>query len=813
MRKNSRVLIATLFIVGSVFVGLLLFLLEIWIWTNLISNIWFWLFVISWVLLITEVVNWVRNGKRSDMADLVVIAFLFFSVYLIKENFFLSLIGAFSIYLIFGLLELKEYTVLNRLALITVITYNVIFFAGLVSDKALNTAFALSFWLILILGFVFFGRKYIVVWRFMSPQYLTLGLFLIAWLGVETITEFTPFNLTPYIYAVLIVTEIFIYFISGSVLGRVLGAKPTENPMLTQMVAEISAELGIKRKVKVNFASYPIINAMAYGPFFDPRICIIAESLEVINREELKGIVAHELAHVRGRHTTTLAFISIADLAFRWAVGIPATYYDYIFTNPNIPMFGFILLNIGIFVILYIFVRVLEARADRKVKEIGLGENLARALFTLEGFYAHGREIGLNTMLLCDEKLLPENQMLDYYETGRYLSNYLVRPSRLSVLANFMNSHPPSAIRIASMYTDIEPSKEALYTFTLLGSKKNRRFGKKMREILPEVNKDITDVFRSKFNIPDIAEWNRSLNKTELYNTILGRSFLFIPKVEGELVSGKVVAVNFINNFLDAVEYTIETNSGNVDINPLYYKSVEIYEGGLYYLREREEPLRLVEINGALDEEKAQYVFQNVNTSSGEEEKIHLPVKKTRLPLSLAFLDGIVGQDVFQKDEGTLKLWKLSKFEPLPEERDFQVTFQNEKEGELTFRGQELLIFPRSVFLNIFADEQTSQWEERVIQWLIDHEIRVSVYLKKPINNAESGKIVSQFIADDGKSKKNTLTIRNIFGKEKTVTWRELEGIFFEENTFRFQVKKRESFTSLWWYKLLKRFSPQKVFM
>ncbi len=115
--------------------------------------------------MINEGIVWVKNGKRSEWSDLVVIAFLFITVYLFtKQDMLTSLIGAFSIYLLFGIAELKDYEVLNKILLITAITYLVIFIAGIIGTflnmtVIRDTAFSMSFWLILILGFAFFGRK------------------------------------------------------------------------------------------------------------------------------------------------------------------------------------------------------------------------------------------------------------------------------------------------------------------------------------------------------------------------------------------------------------------------------------------------------------------------------------------------------------------------------------------------------------------------------------------------------------------------------------------------------------------------------
>ena len=68
------------------------------------KNIALWIgFGIIFGFSINEGVNWIRNGKRSDWADLIAIGFLFIAVYLWTDNIMTSIIGAFSIYLIFGI--------------------------------------------------------------------------------------------------------------------------------------------------------------------------------------------------------------------------------------------------------------------------------------------------------------------------------------------------------------------------------------------------------------------------------------------------------------------------------------------------------------------------------------------------------------------------------------------------------------------------------------------------------------------------------------------------------------------------------------
>ncbi|MHA1561182.1 MAG: M48 family metalloprotease, partial [Promethearchaeota archaeon] len=406
MKKNTQIILLISFILATIIPIILLFIFEVIALPNTPLDIGLWVaFVILWGLLINEGISWVKNGKRSDWSDLVVILFLFVTVYLLTGDIFNSFIGAFSLYLIFGIYELKEYEVLNKILLITVITYNFIFFAGILDTILVkdglwrDTAFSMSFWLMLILGFAFFGRKYMVVFRFMSPQYLTLALYLVAWMAISSIKTipFTEISLYDHIYEVIIITNVIVYIFTGPLIDLLMGYKKSDDPILTRIIEEAAEKMGMKsKKIKVRYGKYPILNAMAYGAFWDMRMAIIAPNLTDIPEDELKGIVAHELAHLKGKHTLSLTLISIGEIIVFKFLKWPVTYYDYTFNPDNqpFPMFVFILISLGISIFLYTFVRMFEATADKNTKKAGYGKELAKGLYNLESFYATSHEIG-----------------------------------------------------------------------------------------------------------------------------------------------------------------------------------------------------------------------------------------------------------------------------------------------------------------------------------------------------------------------------------------------------------------------------------
>ncbi|MHA1340690.1 MAG: M48 family metalloprotease [Promethearchaeota archaeon] len=527
---------------------------------------------------INEFIHWYKRGSRGEAFDLIILAYLFITVYIFTNDIMNSFIGALSLYLFFGIIELKEYEVLNKILIITLVTYNFIFFAGLINSylKTINlietdvirdTAFSMSLWIMLILGFILFGRKYLVVFRFMSPQYLSLFLFLIAWLAVTFISR-RFIDIKAWIYLILIATNWIIYFISGPILDLMLGIKRTNNPQLLQIVDEVKRKLNIKDKIKVGLGKYPILNAMAYGAWFDKRIAIISPTIDSFPEDELKGIVGHELNHTKGGFkgvpdTLTLTIISSIELVVFWIFKWPATMYDYTF-NPEsqpFPLWVFIIINILISIILYIFVRALEAYADLNTKKARLGYELGKGLYNLEGFYSSGREIGLDTMLLCDEKLKDYNKIANYADTAEYLYQNMMFPKRYILLSNLLNSHPPTFHRVVSLFTKdnniINPLKESILPFSLLIKKNQLKFILKYHKNMHSFKDMANKKFKEMFKIENYADFLEKLEKKELYQQYLDKTILYIHKYQAEINLGIIKQIVFNNNVCEPISFKV----------------------------------------------------------------------------------------------------------------------------------------------------------------------------------------------------------------------------------------------------------------
>ncbi|MFX1316733.1 MAG: M48 family metalloprotease [Promethearchaeota archaeon] len=793
---------------------------------------------------IEELYHWVKNGKRSEMSDFIAILFFFFLIFFFSKDILTSIMGAFSIYLWIGIFELKDYPVINKILIISLVTYNIIFISGIFSfylDNPffINTSFAFSFWIILILGFILFGRKYIIVWRFMSPEYLTLLLYIIAWLAVVFINQFTPlkflenrpldlkefklFDFFMNIYFILILVNWIIYLISGVILDKLLGIKKVENDNILELVKNVKKDIGIKGNVKVGFGSYPILNAMAYGSIFDKRIGIIAEDINQIPEDELKGIVAHELAHTKGNHTLILTFITTGDLLIRMLLGIPATFYDYTFGDPQIPMIAFIFLNLLIYIVLFIFVRILEGKADLRAKESGYANELVKALYTLESFYASGREIGLNTMLLCEEKISKDNQLLDYMNTANYLYRSMIRPSKASLLANFINSHPPSFYRIAAILSDeLKPGKQAILPFICLKKAKQKKYAQKFDESRQQF-KIITKIkFKEFFKIDDISLLMERLGRKEIYRFELEKEYIFKNKITDEIIIGKLTSIQFIDDICDSDQYIVTNLKSNKQeiLNSAIYSLIHIDLNKTYFLQ-KDYPLLLTDIELKDNSRGGYYIFMDKDSS-----EIKKSILKTKLPNSIGLIQNLKDQELFFKSKGEINLFKCVNVIEAENLEDFHILISdstkvdNQYQEPLNYALKELIIRPKKIYLTISKNLDFRESEIRIFKWLMENHIRTYIYLKKPVNNLVMGHIQEvnvDFTNLDKKSNhhkennKNIILIKNIFGKEIKVPYETLELISFEYSSAIVQIKSSTSFSSRLGYKILKKFKPERI--
>jgi heat shock protein HtpX len=239
-----------------------------------------------------------------------------------------------------------------------------------------------------------------------------------------------------------VVTNWISYFYSDTIVLKMYGAKevsPTESPQLHQIVDRICARAGLP-KPKVCIIPIDVPNAFATGR--NPKHAAVACTqgiLRALTWEELEGVIAHELGHVRNRDTliATIA-ASIAGLIGSLA---HVAQFGMIFgghsdndegnSNPFALLLMIILAPIMAMIIQMAISRTREFAADRAAAQLtGNPDALASALQRLESYattYPMGREV----------------------EATQHL--FIVNPLTGKSMMHLFSTHPPTEERVKAL--------------------------------------------------------------------------------------------------------------------------------------------------------------------------------------------------------------------------------------------------------------------------------------------------------------------------------------------------------------------------
>ena len=108
--------------------------------------------------------------------------------------------------------------------------------------------------------------------------------------------------------------------ISPSLIKRMTGAKECKDPRIKQMVHDLAEEAGIP-KPKVYIVEKESPNAFAFGRTQKSSAVALHKGLiEKLNNDELKGVIAHEVGHIKHRDTTVMTIASALPMILFYVV-------------------------------------------------------------------------------------------------------------------------------------------------------------------------------------------------------------------------------------------------------------------------------------------------------------------------------------------------------------------------------------------------------------------------------------------------------------------------------------------------------------
>lgn len=127
-------------------------------------------------------------------------------------------------------------------------------------------------------------------------------------------------NATSYIILAVLLMG-FQYLIGPSLVSMMMKVKyvsEKEEPELHRMAAELAQQAGIP-KPKVGISQLSIPNAFAFGRTQgDGRVCITQGIRRLLNKDELKAVLGHEVAHLKHRDMMIITLLSVIPLICYW---------------------------------------------------------------------------------------------------------------------------------------------------------------------------------------------------------------------------------------------------------------------------------------------------------------------------------------------------------------------------------------------------------------------------------------------------------------------------------------------------------------
>jgi heat shock protein HtpX len=215
----------------------------------------------------------------------------------------------------------------------------------------------------------------------------TILLFGILYAIITIICSFLGFG-GPLIFGVLALAVVLGQYLLGPKMVeaamQVHYVSPQEAPNLHAMVEELAMNAGIP-KPKVGISEVKMPNAFAFGRSKrDGRVCVTRGILNLLDEEELRAVLGHEISHIRHNDMAVMTLISVVPLI---------CYYIFISTlfsggdsDSGAGIIGLVALGgflLGNLLVLFVS-RVREYYADQGSVEIGgRPHKLASALYKL----------------------------------------------------------------------------------------------------------------------------------------------------------------------------------------------------------------------------------------------------------------------------------------------------------------------------------------------------------------------------------------------------------------------------------------------
>lgn len=240
-----------------------------------------------------------------------------------------------------------------------------------------------------------------------------------------------------------IITSLFSYYSGYKVALSIAGAKEiskNENPYLYRMVENLAITAGIKTP-KVYVINDNAINAFATGR--DPEnshIAVTQGAIEKLQNEELEGVIAHEMSHIKNYdiRLMTIVIICVGIITLLSQFFLRGRMFSSRDNDKGSGQLGAILVIVGLVLAILspLFAQLIQLAVSRK------REYLADASGALLTRYPDGLANALEKIKLEDRQLVRVNKATAHL--------YISSPFKMGVngIGRAFSTHPPIDDRI-----------------------------------------------------------------------------------------------------------------------------------------------------------------------------------------------------------------------------------------------------------------------------------------------------------------------------------------------------------------------------
>ena len=259
---------------------------------------------------------------------------------------------------------------------------------------------------------------------------------------------------------------------------RVKYIKREENPRLFQMVESLSVRANIPMP-RIGIAQIAIPNAFAFGRSLkDGRVCVTSGILNLLNEEELKAVLGHELSHLKNHDVLTITLLSVIPMVmYRIA-------WQFLFYGRRRDERGGNTMLIGLAAFVFYFItnllvlyasRIMEYFADRGSVLLGnQPKALASSLYKLaygsaklnkedlkqveglKAFFINDPSQGRKEVLELSQLDLDKNGIIDASELD-LLRKSNIRLNLGDKMLELLSTHPNMLKRIKKLSEHINP--------------------------------------------------------------------------------------------------------------------------------------------------------------------------------------------------------------------------------------------------------------------------------------------------------------------------------------------------------------------